>query len=125
MDPIKVNGVTAWPTPTNKKEVQSFLGFINFYRRFIKDFSHHARPLFDLTGKEAWRWDNAQQEAFEKLKEMVTSTPILTFADDSHPFRVEADSSDFAMGAMLSQQSLEDQKWHPVAFYSKSLSAVE
>ena len=125
MDPIKVNRVTTWLMPMNKKEVQSFLGFINFYRRFIKDFSHHARPLFDLTGKEAWRWDNAQQEAFEKLKEMVTSAPILTFADDSRPFHVEADSSDFATGAMLSQQSLEDQKWHPVAFYSKSLSAVE
>ena len=88
-------------------------------------FSHHARPLFNLTGKEAWRWDNAQQEAFEKLKEMVTSAPILTFADDSRPFRVEANSSDFVMGTMLSQQSPENQKWHPVAFYSKSLSAVE
>ena len=127
MDPIKVNGVTAWPTPTNKKEVQSFLGFINFYQCFIKDFSHHAQPLFDLTGKEAWRWDNAQQEAFEKLKEMVTSAPILTFADDSCPFcfHVEANRSDFVTGDVLSQQSPEDQKWHPVAFYSKSLSAVE
>ena len=56
---------------------------------------------------------------------MVTSAPILTFADDSRPFRVEANSSDFVMGTMLSQQSPENQKWHPVAFYSKSLSAVE
>jgi RNase H-like domain found in reverse transcriptase/Reverse transcriptase (RNA-dependent DNA polymerase)/Integrase zinc binding domain/Chromo (CHRromatin Organisation MOdifier) domain len=125
MDPVKVAGVTEWPTPKNKKEVQSFLGFINFYWHFIKDFSLHARPLFDLTGKDAWKWGNAQQEAFTKLKEMVTSAPILTFADDSCPFRVEADSSDFATGAVLSQQSSEDQKWHPVAFYSKSLSAVE
>jgi len=49
MDPVKIAGVTEWPAPTNKKEVQSFLGFTNFYRRFIKDFSEHARPLFDLT----------------------------------------------------------------------------
>jgi len=49
MDPVKIAGVTEWPAPTNKKEVQSFLGFTNFYRQFIKDFSEHARPLFDLT----------------------------------------------------------------------------
>ena len=52
MDPVKVKGVMEWPTPRNWREVQSFLGFANFYRRFIKDFSLHARPLFDLTKKE-------------------------------------------------------------------------
>ena len=52
MDPVKVAGVADWPAPQNKKEVQSFLGFTNFYRRFIQDFSHHAGPLFDLTSKD-------------------------------------------------------------------------
>ena len=52
MDPVKVAGVTEWPTPSNRKEVQSFLGFTNFYRRFIQGFSHLARPLFDLTWKD-------------------------------------------------------------------------
>src|SRR5208283_2883897 len=52
MDPVKIAGVKEWPAPSNKKEVQSFVGFINFYRRFIADFSHHARPLFDLTKKD-------------------------------------------------------------------------
>jgi len=52
MDPVKVAGVAEWPVPRNKKEVQSFLGFTNFYRRFIADFSHHARPMFDLTMKD-------------------------------------------------------------------------
>src|SRR6266702_1907045 len=57
MDPVKIAGVAEWPEPTNKKEVQSFLGFTNFYRRFIQDFSDHARPLFDLTKKdEKWHW---------------------------------------------------------------------
>jgi transposase InsO family protein len=126
MDPVKVAGVSEWPVPSNKKEVQSFLGFTNFYRRFIQDFSHHARPLFDLTKKDTvWKWDSAEQAAFAILKEKITSAPVLALPEDSRPFRIEADSSDFATGAVLSQQSPEDDKWHPVAFLSKSLSSVE
>jgi hypothetical protein len=126
MDPVKVAGVADWPKPQNKKEVQSFLSFTNFYQWFIQDFSHHAWPLFDLTSKNApWTWGEAQQTAFDELKHAVTSQPVLMFADDAHPFRIEADSSDFATGAVLSQQSAEDEKWHPVAFLSKSLNAVE
>jgi len=112
--------------PTSRKEVQSFLGFTNFYCRFIEGFSHHARPLFNLTKKAVpWRWEEAEQAAFDKLRNRITSTPVLLALDDSKPFRIEADSSDFATGAVLSQQSSEDGKWHPVAFLSKSLSAVE
>jgi hypothetical protein len=126
MDPVKVAGVVEWPIPSNKKEVQSFLGFVNFYRRFIQDFSHHARPLFDLTkNDEKWHWDAEEQSAFDVLKKHIISAPILTSPDNSSPFRIEADSSDFATGAVLSQQTPEDGKWHPVAFLSKSLSAVE
>jgi hypothetical protein len=126
MDPVKVAGVAEWPEPLNKREVQSFLGFVNFYRRFIKDFSHHARPLFNLTRKEQkWNWDSAEASAFRKLKELVTSTPVLVTPADDQPFRIEADSSDFATGAVLSQLSSEDAKWHPVAFLSKSLLETE
>jgi hypothetical protein len=57
MNPVKVAGVADWPKPQDKKEVQSFLGFTNFYWQFIQDFSHHAQPLFDLTSKNApWTW---------------------------------------------------------------------
>ena len=57
MDPVKVKGVTDWPEPKNRRGVQSFLGFVNFYRCFIQDFSHHTRPLFDLTQKDKkWEW---------------------------------------------------------------------
>jgi hypothetical protein len=126
MDPVKVAGVAEWPEPTSKREVQSFLGFVNFYRRFVKDFSHHARPLFNLTRKEQkWRWDSPEASAFRKLKELVTSAPVLITPADDQPFRIEADSSDFATGAVLSQLSAEDGKWHPVAFLSKSLSETE
>jgi len=126
MDPVKVAGVAEWPAPTSKKEVQSFLGFTNFYRRFIKDFSEHARPLFDLTRNDAkWKWGPEEISAFEKLKQNVTSAPVLISPDSTRPFRIEADSSDFATGAVLSQVSEEDGKWHPIAFYSKSLTPVE
>ena len=123
---MKVAGVTDWPILLNWKEVQSFLGFVNFYQRFIKGFSEHACPLFKLMKKEAkWAWGTAKQKAFEGLKQCFASTPILQFADDNLPCWVKADSSDIATGAMLLQQSPEDKKWHPIAFYSKSLSVVE
>jgi len=114
MDPVKVVGVREWPTPENKTDVQAFLGFVNFYRRFIRDFSAKARPLFDLThSKQVWTWSGRKQMAFEDLKMVVTTAPVLMSPQDLEPFRVEADSSDFTT-AVLSQQSMADGKWHPV-----------
>src|SRR3981189_2126343 len=119
-------GVSEWPPPTNKKEVQSFVGFINFYRRFIPNFSQHARPLFDLTMKDVrFIWGSPQEDAFVMLKGLVTSTPVLALPDSDLPYRLEADASGVATGAVLSQQSREDSKWHPVSFLSKALSPVE
>src|SRR3982751_4521820 len=90
MDPVKVAGVAQWPTPTNRKEVQSFLGFANFYRRFIKDFSHHARPLFDLTKSSTeFSWSPAAATAFQSIKDAVTSSPVLAAPNDDLPFRLE------------------------------------
>src|SRR6202161_2397273 len=126
MDPAKVAGVSEWLTPSNKKEVQSFLGFINFYRRFIEGFSHIAWPLYDLTKADsAFQWSSEEKSAFDMLRDRITSAPILSLPDNSRPYCVEADSSDFATGAVLSQENPEDGKWHPVAFLSKSLSPVE
>jgi len=126
MDPVKVAGVCDWPIPENRTDVQAFIGFVNFYRRFIRDFSTIARPLFDLTrSNQAWNWDAKEQEAFEGLKMAVTTAPVLVLPQDSKPFCIEADSSDFASGAVLSQRLPGEEKWHPVAFYSKSLSPVE
>jgi len=99
---------------------------VNFYRRFIQDFSAKARPLFNLTrSKQVWTWSRKEQAAFEDLRTAVTTAPVLVSPQESDPFRIKADSSDFATGAVLSQQSTTDGKWHPVVFYSKSLSSVE
>ena len=84
--------------------MQAFIGFINFYCHFIWDFSTIARLLFDLThSNKAWSWDTKEQEAFECLKMAVTTTPVLVSPQDSEPFCIEADSSDFTSGAVLSQ----------------------
>jgi hypothetical protein len=78
MDPVKIAGVADWPTPSNKKEVQSFISFVNFYRHFIPGFFHHACALFDLTMKDVrFIWGLPQEDSFMKLKELVTSALVL------------------------------------------------
>jgi len=126
MDSVKVAGVHDWPTPENWTDVQAFIGFVNFYCHFIRDFSTIARPLFNLTcSNKTWNWDTKEQEAFEHLKTAVTTTLVLISPQDLELFRIEANSSDFASRAVLSQQLPREKKWYPVAFYSKFLSPVE
>ena len=125
MDPAKVKAVLEWPVPRKVKEVQAFIGFANFYRRFIQDFSRVTRPLTALVKKGVpWSWGAAQQAAFDELKARFTEAPILAMPDLSQPFVVECDASDFATGAVLSQAG-RDGLLHPVAFYSKSLNDAE
>jgi len=77
IDPVKVARVCNWPTPENRTDIQAFIGFINFYRYFIQDFSTIARSLFDLTHSDrTWSWDTREQEAFKRLK-MVTTALVL------------------------------------------------
>src|SRR5690606_11444959 len=104
MDPTKVEGLANWPTPKNVKQVRQFLGFGNFYRRFIRDYSKIAKPLNDLTGKNnTFEWTSATEEAFQDLKTRFTSYPVLRMPDFTKPFQVEADASKYASGAVLTQ----------------------
>src|SRR5277367_1375022 len=123
MDPAKVTAIRDWPEPHKKKELQAFLGFTNFYRRFIKDYSAIARPLTRLTGKEEWKWESEQVLAFLALKEHICAEPVLALPINDAPYRIECDASDYAIGSVLSQ--LQKGKWHPVAFLSKSLNSTE
>ena len=87
MDPVKVQGVTDWPQPMKVKDVQSFIGFVNFYRRFIQNFSEIAHPLHALTQKSKnWLWGAAEQQAFDELKNTITSAPMLAFPSKSGLF---------------------------------------
>ena len=87
MDPIKIAGVRDWLTPKNVTEVQSFVGFVNFYQRFIPEFSHVASPLHRLTKKaEPWQWNEPEEAAFWALKSLVTSAPILVLPDQGAHF---------------------------------------
>src|SRR5258705_8881868 len=125
MDPTKVHRVMEWPTPTKVKEVQSFLGFVNFYWKFICDFSDVAHPLYALTRKtQQWVWGSPEQKVFDALKKAVTSAPVLTFPSQSSCFCLKCDASNFATGAVLSQEQA-DGMHQPIAFMSKGFSDAE
>jgi hypothetical protein len=125
MDPGKVSAVRDWPMPTTLRDVRAFIGFSNFYRRFIKDFSSIARPLHDLTKKDVpWQWHAEQQHAFNTLKEKFCQEPILKVYDPNLETRIEVDASGFATGGILSQK-YPDGLWHPIAYRSSSMSKEE
>ena len=125
MDMKKVTVIREWATPTRVKDVQSFLGFANFYRRFIKGFSTLAKPLIALTCKGTpFLWTMAAQKSFEALKQAFSTAPVLLHADPRKPFQVETDASDFAIGAILSQAD-DTNIMHPVAYYSRKFTPAE
>ncbi|KAK3567115.1 hypothetical protein QTP86_010087, partial [Hemibagrus guttatus] len=127
MDMVKVRAVTDWPAPTTVRELQRFLGFANFCRRFIRNYSAVAGPLTSLLRgkpKRLARTDQARA-AFQQLKESFTSAPILRHPDPDLPFVVEVDASSNGLGAVLSQRHGEPGKLHPCAYYSRKLTAAE
>ena len=120
MDQEKIWTVVEWEAPDSVKEVQSFLGFANFYRRLIEGYSKLTRPLTDLTKKsEKFVWSDECVRAFEELKLHFTSAPILRHYDPELPCIIEYDASDFAIGAVLSQEF--EVGLHPVAFHSRKM----
>ncbi len=127
MDEGKVKAVVEWPRPTKLKELQRFLGFANFYRRFIRGFSMVAEPLTALVrkGTSCLPWNEEATKAFSRLKQAFTSAPILHHPDPELPFVVEVDASSTGLGAVLSQRQGSPPKLYPCAYYSKKLSSAE
>jgi len=100
----KIKAVKEWKTPTKVKDIESFLGFANFYRRFIQNFSHTAKPLNELKGKKEWKLEEEHQRVFEELKKKITSQPVLALPRREGKFRVEMDASGHAIRGVLSQE---------------------
>ncbi len=126
MDPDKVQAVVDWPTPDSRKALQRFLGFANFYRRFIRNYSQLAAPLTALTStKTTFRWSSSAEAVFSKLKSCFVSAPILVAPDPSRQFVVEVDVSEVGVGVVLSQRSSSDGKMHPCTYFSHRLSPAE
>ena len=125
MDPGKLQGIRDWPSPTTVKQTRGFLGFGNFYRRFIWHFSELAKPLNELLKKDQkFEWTDKHQKAFDELKKRFTEEPVLMMPDHTKPFQIETDASKYATGAVLTQLDSNGDR-HPVSFISKTLSPTE
>ena len=125
MSEKKIEEVKNWEVPRKVKDVQEFLGFANFYRRFIQGFAQIAVPLTALTRKdEPWPWTPRCGKAFNMLKQRFTSAPILTHFDATLPSIIKTDASDYATGTIHSQTQKNGQV-HPVAFLCRKFSLAE
>ncbi|KAF8697673.1 hypothetical protein RHS03_07742, partial [Rhizoctonia solani] len=125
MEKEKIKAVQEWKEPKTVKQLQSFIGFANFYRCFIKDFSTIVKPLTLLTRQEVkWKWGEAEQQAFDRVKEEIGKDPVLIHPDAQKPYFLETDASGVAMGAVLSQRHT-DGYLHPIAFLSKSFDDAQ
>ena len=121
----KVNRVLSWLKPKNVKNVRKFLGLVNYYQKFIKNFAQVVRPMNMLTRKNVqWQWGQEQQQAFDELKQIFITRLVLAAPDLDKEFRIEADTLNYTTrGILLIKCS--NKLWKPVAFISKSLSDIE
>jgi len=106
MDPVKTEAVAGWPTPKAKRDVQQFLGFVNFYRRFIKGFAEISKPLTELTGKSEWKWGSDQQGGFDRIKEAITTAPVLAIPNDKGKYSVRGRSASSDVSSDISPSPL-------------------
>nr|KYP41059.1 Transposon Ty3-G Gag-Pol polyprotein [Cajanus cajan] len=114
-DPEKIQAIVAWPPPRSFTALRGFLGLTGFYRKFVRNYATLATPLTDLLRSPSFQWNSQAQQAFTKLKNTITTVPVLALPDFTVPFVIDTDASGTAIGAVLSQHG------HPIAFFSKRL----
>lgn len=127
MNPKKLSTIVDWPEPRSVKDIQSFLGFANFYRRFVEHYAQIVIPLHAHTRKDAplpFRLSDEARQAFNQLKRIFTSAPVLRHFDPALPITLITDASDFAISGIVHQPDHNNQL-HPVAFFSRKLSPAE
>lgn len=123
-NPEKIRSIKDYPKPKDEKQIKQFLGLLGYYRRFIKDFAKHAKPLTQLLKKDVkFHWDESQETAFNHFKSILTTEPILQYPNWKEPFVLTTDASNFAIGAILSQGPVG--KDLPIAYASRTLNKAE
>src|SRR5260370_26949562 len=125
MDPAKVSAITEWPEPQKVKDVQAFLGFANFYWRFIHGYAEITLPLTKLCKKNrCWYFGKEEAEAFNKLNNAFTTAPVLANWSPDLLMTVETNASNGAITGIISVTTL-DNEIQPIAFHSRSLHSME
>ena len=123
MEATKVKTILEWETPKNRKDVQKFNGFCNFYHRYVRGYSKVARPITRLMGNVPFEWGLKEQVAFDELKHLIASEEVTAQPRPIGKFHLEVDASGYALGGVLSQ--LQDDKWRSVAFISRTMTDAE
>jgi hypothetical protein len=114
-DPIKIEDILKWKSPTTITQLRGFMGLNGYYRRFVKNYAAIYKPLHAVLKKNSFQWTSQQEEAFQALKIAMTNPPVLALLDFTLPFIIETDASGYGLGAVLMQLG------RPLAFLSKTL----
>ncbi|KAG3233246.1 hypothetical protein PI124_g21675 [Phytophthora idaei] len=124
-DPEKVSSICAWPTPQSRTEQRQWLGLANYLHKYTKNYAGLIQPLSSMLKKDAtWSWTSAHQAAFASVKKSLAEAPILALPDDSKPFHVVCDASDFAIGCALMQFDDEGRE-RVVSYQSRQMKPAE
>ena len=125
VDPDKIRAIQEFPSPRSFKQVRQFLGMCNYYRKYIKGFSMIAAALYRLLTMTEFEWTGAAEEAFMKLKELLTKAPVLHYPVAGADIQITTDASGYGIGAVCEQSTDGGKTWHPLAYCSRTLKEYE
>ena len=125
LNPHKIDAINELPEPKDLKQLQSFLGGINYYSKFIPNMAEIGKPLYCLLEKDTeWKWTKTEQLSFENLKQVLLTAPVLTIFDQNVPLKLDCNASQYGLGAVLSHV-YPDKSERPIAYGSRTLNKHE